>query len=361
MENSEYTKLAEKLGAPGSERFLNVLKGMYSEEECTLLLELFEPATCAEVASRTGKDESLVYTMLEKLVDSGSLTKGKTQYGFHKSVLALHHDVVADPAVMPVPKEITDLWADYFYNEWYEGFFNNYKNMKETQGRGMHRVYPAIGALELSPNLKPEDIIPEEDWKLIITNAKRRIVSPCGCRVSWGAGKCDHLIENTCFANFDNDRGEYYIDKPGRALVEMTLEETLAQVKKLEESGLVHIDACYCCPDSCEIMYSLKKKDRWDLLDSSRYIPVVDKETCTGCQVCIDRCHFDAIEMVKPEGSKKFKACIDVDKCKGCGLCVITCEARAMHMEINKPPEHIPQTAPGYKTPTFAWGFYHLD
>jgi len=362
VEDTSYGKLAEKFGAPDSTRFLNILKGMYTADECTLLLELFEPATCAEVASRAGMDESSVHDMLESLVDRGSLTKGETQYGYHKTILALHHDVVADPAPMPVPKEITDLWADYFFNEMHEDFFRNYENFTARTGRPMHRVNPAISALELSPNINPEDILPEENFKLTIENAKRRIVSPCGCRVSWGAGKCDHLVKNTCFANFDNDRGVYYLDKPGRALEELSLEDTLAHVRNLEEAGLVHIDACFCCPDSCEIMYSLSVKQRWDLLGSSRYIAAVDTEKCSGCQVCVDRCFFDAIEMDKPEGSKKLKASIDKEKCMGCGLCVVTCKARAMRLDLDKPPEHIiVQRAPGEKPPSFAWGFYHLD
>ena len=77
----------------------------------------------------------------------------------------------------------------------------------------------------------------------------------------------------------------------------------------------------------------------------SRYRAYVDQDDCSGCQTCLDRCLFDAIEMVKPPGSKKYKALVDPDKCFGCGVCVVGCKEGALHMKAVRPPEHIP--APG--------------
>ena len=101
---------------------------------------------------------------------------------------------------------------------------------------------------------------------------------------------------------------------------------------------------------------------RWS---KSRFIAVVDEDACIGCQICVDRCHFDAIEMVKPEGavrqaqeshqahgpeqgrrakkSKKLKAKVDPDACFGCGACVPGCDkANALSMKCVRPPDHIP-------------------
>lgn len=358
MENNVYTRLNEKLGAPVSKRLLNILEEMFTPEEGELLLELFVPVTCPDLASKLKIDEKSLLVMLENLVDRGVLTKGKTKYAFHTSLLAFHHDVVGDTAVMPIPEKLRELWGDFFYNEWYDSFVENYIKRQAETGRSVHRVWPAIGALELSPNIRPEEILPEENWQLIIENAKRRIVAPCGCRAPWG--KCDHPVM-TCFANFDNDRGEYYLGKPGRQLEELSLEETMNRVRSLEEAGLVHVGACYCCPDACEILYSLTRAKRFDLLGPSRYLAVVDEELCNGCQGCVDRCYFDAVEMQKPAGSKKFKASIDKDKCLGCGLCIVDCKQKAMRFELVRPPEFIKDSRRQDKTPTDLWGFYHLD
>jgi Fe-S-cluster-containing hydrogenase component 2 len=36
------------------------------------------------------------------------------------------------------------------------------------------------------------------------------------------------------------------------------------------------------------------------------------------------------------------KAFVLDQECMGCGLCVIKCPQQAMHLEIVRPPEHIP-------------------
>ena len=92
--------------------------------------------------------------------------------------------------------------------------------------------------------------------------------------------------------------------------------------------------------------------DVYTMLAPSRYRAVIDEEKCIGCQTCIDRCHFDAIEMKKPEGSKKMKAYIIDGHCMGCGLCVFKCPQDAIQLELVRPPEHIPTTP--WMSPSFS-------
>ncbi len=68
------------------------------------------------------------------------------------------------------------------------------------------------------------------------------------------------------------------------------------------------------------------------------FIAYVNAGDCNGCQQCLDRCQFDAIEMERPEGSKKYKAVVDADKCFGCGVCVITCKPEALKMRLARQP-----------------------
>ena len=361
-ENKVYIELTEKLGVKTPSLLTKILEEAYSPEECTLLMELFEPATCQELAARLSMDESKVQSMLDALVANGALTHGKTQYAFHKSVLAFHHDVYGDTAVMPIPEKIRALWNDFFYNEWADShFFKHYLHSMEETGLPFFRVWPALGALELSPNIKPEDIIPEENWRMRIDNSNSRIVAPCGCRVSWG-NPCEHPVDGACFSNMDSTRGRYYLDKPGRALKVLEHEEALDHVRSLEKAGLVHIGSCYCCPDSCEIMFTLHRAKRWDLLGSSRFVPEINEEACTGCQVCVKKCYFDAIEMKEQEDTKKKKATLIKEKCLGCGLCIVACKAKAMVYVLDKPPEHITTGVNrNAGTDAIRWGEYELD
>ena len=78
---------------------------------------------------------------------------------------------------------------------------------------------------------------------------------------------------------------------------------------------------------------------------------MVDQETCVGCQDCVERCIFNAIDMVKVPGSKKLKVSIIAENCKGCGICVVGCKEKALKLEIVRPKEYIKK--PGeVKAPT---------
>jgi Na+-translocating ferredoxin:NAD+ oxidoreductase RNF subunit RnfB len=295
------------------------------------------------------------------------LTRGLTQYAFHTTLLAFHHECVADTAPHTGPyaitEEVKELWADFFYNEWSYHFVKHTEEFIKKTGRSLP-ISPAIGALERSPNIRPEDILPEENWKLKIENAKSRILAPCGCRISWGY-KCD-LPMMTCFACFDRPRGEYYLNQPGRLLKEVTLEEALEVVKEAEAVGLVHWGDCYCCDCCCENLFPVTRDKRFDLMTPNRFLAVVDEEKCNGCKKCVDRCYFDAVEMKPVPNSKKQKSSINPEMCKGCGLCIITCEPNALTYEIVRPPEYLkPKTPEGddSKKPAMeipVWGHYFL-
>jgi len=362
-----YKELSDGLGVWESERFLKILRAMLTPDEAAICLELFEPATCSELSDRLDIPVKELSGMLDVLVDKGMLTRGLTQYAFHTSLLAFHHECVADTAPHTGPyaltREVKQLWADFFYNEWSYHFLEHTEEFIKLTGRSLP-IWPAIGALERSPNIKPEDILPEENWKLRIENAKSRILAPCGCRISWGH-ECK-LPMMTCFACFDRPRGEYYLNQPGRLLKEVSLEESLAVVREAEEAGLVHWGDCYCCECCCENLFPVKRSKRWDLMMPNRFLAVVDEDKCIGCEMCIDRCHFEAIEMKQDEMSEDQKASIDPEQCKGCGLCIITCEPNALTFRIVRPPEYLkPEPAEGddSEKPVHdipVWGHYFL-
>jgi len=129
-------------------------------------------------------------------------------------------------------------------------------------------ISPAIESLQRSKNLHPDDIMIEEDFKKRIENAKSRIIAPCGCRITWGHsnhGSSDKAIM-TCFATFDRPRGEYYLNKPGRLLKELTLQESLDTALASEDAGLVHWGDCYCCDCCCENLFPITRDKRFDLM-----------------------------------------------------------------------------------------------
>jgi NAD-dependent dihydropyrimidine dehydrogenase PreA subunit len=372
MAEKIYQELAAKMGAGESQRFIRIMEASFTPDEALICRETFEPATAKELAVRLKMKEPHVAKVLDDLVDKGALTRGPTQFAFHKTVLAYHHDSVADPAPHKGPHAVSelvkDLWKDYFYNEWSYEFLKHTEQMIKMSGKNLP-ISPAIESLERSKNLNPDDIMIEENFRKRIENAKSRIIAPCGCRLTWGHknhgdGKTPFY---TCFAVFDRPRGEYYLNKPGRILKEVTLKESIDAALAAEDAGLVHWGDCYCCDCCCENLFPITRDKRYDLMTPNRFAAAVDEDKCTGCQVCMTRCKFEAIEMKPVRGTKKHKAWVNPEKCKGCGICVIKCKTDALRMEIVRPPEYLkPLPPPGAKkgaAPVHVipvWGHYDL-
>ena len=69
----------------------------------------------------------------------------------------------------------------------------------------------------------------------------------------------------------------------------------------------MHWGDCYCCDCCCENLYPVTRDKRWDLMTPNRFLAVVDEEKCTGCEECVERCPFEAIEMkpgATPQGTE---------------------------------------------------------
>ncbi|MDY0387988.1 MAG: 4Fe-4S binding protein [Methanolobus sp.] len=55
---------------------------------------------------------------------------------------------------------------------------------------------------------------------------------------------------------------------------------------------------------------------------------VVDKDVCTGCELCVNSCPVEAITM-----SDENFAVVDADECVDCGDCVDSCPVEAITLE----------------------------
>jgi hypothetical protein len=80
--NEVYNDIAKKLGVPASKRVTNILEAYFSPEEGEAVLQLFDPSTCQEVASRMGVDEKKVFPILEIQLPGMLLKKVKPNIAF---------------------------------------------------------------------------------------------------------------------------------------------------------------------------------------------------------------------------------------------------------------------------------------
>ena len=64
-------------------------------------------------------------------------------------------------------------------------------------------------------------------------------------------------------------------------------------------------------------------------------MPWINKELCTGCQICVDECCVGAISM--DEGV----ASIDESECIRCGVCHDVCPNDAVRHDSERTPEEV--------------------
>ena len=344
-----YSVLMERHGYPTSERYRRILEYLITPQRAAIVVEL--PAPLEELAGTLHMDADAIGRELNDLYDKGVVFPRNFQtregYRFARNVMQLHDASQSSIKTDPVrERRLFELWKDFCHNEWYPDMAHD----SAAVGVPLTRVVPAYQAIKDIPG-----ILPYEDIREMVRAAQTMAVCNCSCRQRAGAvaDGCERSEVENCLQF--NRGAEYQINRgSGRQL---TYEETMAIVDSTEADGLVHTwpnmsmmsfnTLCNCCRDCCVLWVPLDENDvhvskRWA---KSRFEARVDIDSCNGCQDCVERCQFDAIEMVKPEGSKKLKAAIDPEKCFGCGVCVLACEPQALTMALVRPPEHIPQVA----------------
>jgi ferredoxin len=245
-----------------------------------------------------------------------------------------------------------DLLSDLQRRRYIENFLTSaFKEGFETLGR-LETIYRKKGRLPeavkaaLVSKAKAEhfgQVLPIEEISDVVGQARTVVRMPCACR--WNIEKKE---ERCCYAVSygpeawykDIDMG-YFGKASDEGLESLTPDNALAQMKAMEEQGAVHtiwtmmtpfIGAiCNCSPDECLAMRTLSRT-RVETMERAEYAARVDEALCTGCGLCVARCHFDAIGS-RTRGGKSL-AWIDPQKCFGCGLCRRACSAGAISLVL---------------------------
>lgn len=300
-----YAKLTLRMKYPRSERLRRIFEKLVTWEQAEILLELPSPAD--EIAAKTGLDKETVDRQIEQLYRKGMAVPTSRGYFLPRSITQLHDTTITDP---DVTAELVDLWQEFAEEEW---FTDRRDELLLGEQKVTHNVVPMSKALQTS-----QDILPEEDVRSIIEGAQSIAVVPCPCRTR--ARQCDAPVD-TCIQFL---KAADYVTRRGTGR-EVSTSEALDIIDRAEEHGLIHIllpygVICNCCSCCCNILRPLAKYGKISQgLTPSSYRASVDEGLCTGCQLCLAQCHFEALTM------KEGQASVDMEKCFGCGRCVLAC------------------------------------
>ena len=346
-----YDALTERLGFPGSARLRSTLEMLMTPDEARLAEAL--PGSISEVATKAGVPEDEVRRSLDELYRKGVVFAkdfaNRDYYRFARNIVQCHDATQASRDLDPEKdRAFYQQWHDFCNAEMYPRLALIFKALTSP----LSRVVPAYNAIKDLPG-----VLPSENFHELLKAQELIALVPCSCRMRTTSigEQCEHTAEAEAWHCLQFGRGAEYVISRGSGK-KLSTAEALALCDAIEEDGLLHMwpnnaettgvnTSCQCCRDCCENYVSVDQAaisigTTWQ---KSRYEAyVADLDSCTGCQDCVDRCQFDAIEMVKAAGSKRLKAAIDSEKCYGCGACVVGCSPESLKMRAVRPPEFIP-------------------
>lgn len=333
-----YEKLRERLddmgpGYPATDTGveIRILKKLFSPQDAEMFLEMTPMLEApAAVAQRTGRDEATVAEHLEDMASRGLLFRHK------KGEMARYSAIPFVVGIFEFQLNTVDRGLALDLEEYFQKGLG-----KSFQSTGT----PVMRSIPINTEIVMESpVATYEDAMAIIDSQKTIAVAPCICRTT--AQKMDRGCGKPLEACFlFGSHGTYYVDnKMGRYIDKA---EAKRIIRENEKAGLVmqpfnsqHVGGmCSCCGDCCGMLRSLKLQDHPAEAVKSNYYAVIDEELCSGCEVCLDRCQMDAIEMIDD------KAVVNLKRCIGCGLCVTTCDMEAARLvkkvaeSIYEPPQ----------------------
>ncbi len=167
-------------------------------------------------------------------------------------------------------------------------------------------------------------------------------VGTCFCRhkMEHMGLACDNP-QDVCltFNNVANDLASQGIAREiskseAHAILNLCIEKGLVQIGDNTRDELVII--CNCCGCCCDILLAYKRYGSTSLINPTNYIASIEKEVCSGCGVCAERCPVDAISIEENKAVVKRKICL------GCGVCTRFCPVEACKLETRPEKVFVP-------------------
>lgn len=306
---------------------IEILKELFTPAEAELMFHLKPfPELTAAIAQRAGRDAESVGAMLYEMSRKGLILRFKASPEEIYYFLAPWMVGIWEFQVKRLTPDNIKLYEQYYE----EGVVPEAKKCS-TPGFRVIPIEKEIG--------QSSEVEPFEKLSSILENQTRFAVAECICRKEsrmLGHG-CDKLLE-TCLSL--GPAADYYIEN-GFAR-EISREEALQVLAKAEEDGLIHFSSnhkgqkvfiCNCCGCCCKALAHMTKHGNPSVIARSNYYAVLNAETCSFCETCLERCQVEAISL------ENEMAAIDPKRCIGCALCVSTCPTGSISIRRKGPEE----------------------
>jgi len=339
-----YDDMVERLnrfpqGAPPSQRLYDILAILVDEREAALIAQLpIKPFTAKKAARIWKVDEAQARRELETLAGRAMLVdverRGETWYvlpppmaGFFEfSLMRTRGDIDQ--------KALAELFHQYLNVE--EDFVGALFAEGDTQ----------LGRTFVNENVLPGDealhVLDYERASEVVRTSSDRGVGMCYCR-----HKKEHMGE-ACDAPMDIcmtlGTTATSLIRHGHAR-RVDTAECLDLLDEARDHGLVQFGEnvrrsvsfiCNCCGCCCEAMLAAKRFAFLQPVETTNWLPEVDRTDCNGCGKCVNACPVEAVSLVSandPKQPKRRVAKVDEDLCLGCGVCVQACPTDGLKLK----------------------------
>ncbi len=360
--DEKYRNVAEIINTAGgtplpvTDTLISIIKLLVPDDEVELLLA-FDDAksqTLEQLKQSSGLDEDAIIEGTEKLAKKGFIfnqpsSKGVMVY----RMLPLFNVGVFEYRFMQKlehtdeNKKIALLFTQLFKEaeEFVQGSYEVVVGMME-QMPAVDRTVPIrvnkrsgkSTVIEINQDLDipAETAMPTQEVVKLVEKFDEIAVGHCFCRhyKDLGGHSCKQTeLRENCFTFGKSAR--YTSEQNFSRMIDK--KEALEILSKCERDGLVHkayhpnfnikkdeTSVCNCCKCCCG---NSVDNQIGPIVNATNFLAQVLSNTCTGCEVCAEHCHTDAINL----GSNDISHVAE-DRCLGCGVCAYFCPEGAIEL-----------------------------
>ena len=340
---ASYEQLSRRLnkfpvGAPPSELFYDILAMLFTEREARLVSRLpVAPFKAADAARAWATDTPQAERELDRLVERSLLIdtcfEGERRYFLPPPMAGFFEFSMMRTDGRLDKQTLAELFHRYMNVE--DDFVRELYEPGETQ---LGRALVHEPALDLDDDLHVLDF---ERASAIIGDASHLGVGLCYCRHKMEhVGKaCEAPLElclslNAAAETLIRQGVVRPIDRvEGLDLLAEAYEHDLVQFAENVRQGVNFI--CNCCRCCCETMIAARRFAVLRPVHTTRFMPVLDEQACSGCGRCTEVCPVEAMTQELPGVAPV----VDRSVCIGCGVCSRSCARRAILLTVR--PERI--------------------